>query len=58
MKKKLPPNPYSKKIRIQARLNNEEMQIVMSKALLYFNGSISELVRDATLNYKGKKAAK
>lgn len=49
------PNPYTKRNLIQARLDNDELNIVHPKAVVYCGGNMSEFVRLAVLNYKPLK---
>ena len=45
-------NPYSKRNIIQARVDVQEMQQIITKAHLYCSGDISKFIRLACLNYK------
>lgn len=45
-------NPYARRGLIQARVNNDEMQVILEKALVHTKGEISDFVRLACLNYK------
>lgn len=49
-KKKL--NPYSKRNLVQARLDHEDFQAVLTKAQMFTNGNVSEFVRLAAINYR------
>lgn len=44
--------PYVRRGLIQARINAEEMQEIMTKAHLYSKGNISNYVRLACLGYR------
>lgn len=48
-------NPYARRTLIQARVNNEEMQEILTKALLYSKGNVSNYIRLAALNYRPVK---
>ena len=52
-----PVNPYTKRGLIQARVNNEQLQQIVTKAFIYCGGDISKYVRLACLEFK-KKAPK
>lgn len=54
-KKKL--NPYTKRSLIQAKVNTEELQMIITKARMFTDGNVSEFVRLAALNYKPIKRA-
>ena len=41
--------------KIQARVSAEEMHLIIQKAHLYAFGNVSQYIRLAVLNYKGKK---
>ena len=45
-------NPYSKRNRLNFRVDNEEMQTIFTKALLYADGDVSVYLRMAALGYK------
>lgn len=45
-------NPYTKRNIIQARVDNEDFQIITEKAFVYCGGDISKFVRLACLNYR------
>lgn len=52
-------NPYAKRNRIEARVDNEELREILTKAQLYCGGNLSDFVREAALKYKPtKKVAK
>lgn len=48
-------NPYLKKNLIQARVDNEDLQIIFTKAQVYCGGDISQFVRMACLNFRPLK---
>lgn len=50
-----PQNPYARLNRVIARMNNEELQLLLKKAHVYTGGEVSELIRRAILAYKGGK---
>ncbi len=54
-KKKL--NPYTKRGLIQAKVDNDELQVIVTKASVYTKGNVSEFVREAALNYRPIKKA-
>lgn len=45
-------NPYAKRTIIQARVDNEDMQIITTKAFAYCEGNMGEFIRRACLEYK------
>lgn len=51
--KKKPENPAARLNRVLARVNNEELQEIIKRALLYANGNLSKYLRLAALNYRG-----
>jgi uncharacterized protein (DUF1778 family) len=53
--KKKKQNPYTKRNRINFRVDNEELREILTKAQLYHGGDVSEFVRDAALKYKPTK---
>lgn len=55
-KKKI--NPHVRNGLIQARMSNQEMQIVLQKAEVYHHGDISKFTREAALNYRPLKKVK
>lgn len=48
-------NPYAKRNRIEARVDNEEMQEILTKAQLYTRGDVSKLIRLALKTYRPTK---
>ena len=48
-------NPYTKRNRIEARVDNEELREILTKARLYCGGNLSLYVREAVLKYKPVK---
>jgi len=55
IKKEKKLNPYTKRNKLEARVDNEELQVILTKARLYCGGNLSEYVREATLNYRPVK---
>lgn len=51
-KSQKPQNPYSKRSLIQSRVDTKELQTIVTKAVMFANGNVSEWVRMASLNYK------
>jgi hypothetical protein len=51
-------NPYTRRGLIQARVDNEEMQSIITKALVYCKGDVSKFIRMACLNYRPVKNTK
>lgn len=45
-------NPYSKRNVVQFRVDTEEMRSIITKAIMYTDGNVSEFARQAALNYK------
>lgn len=52
-KKKL--NPYSKRTIIPFRVDNDELQQILTKAQLYTKGNVSDLLRVAVETYRPVK---
>lgn len=50
--KKTTHKPYTKLSLIQTRVNNKQLQEIVTKAHLYAEGNMSEYVRLACLNYR------
>ena len=50
-------NPYAKRNRIEARVDNEELGEILTKAQLYNGGNLSDYVREAALKYRPFKKA-
>lgn len=57
-KPKRKPNPYSKRNLIQSRMDNEELQDALTKAAVYTNGEMSDLIRLAIKRLPLKKATR
>lgn len=45
-------NPYSKRNLIQARVDNDELQEILTKARVYCDGDVSKFIRIACKNFK------
>jgi uncharacterized protein (DUF1778 family) len=45
-------NAFTKRGLIQARVNNDDMREIVTKAQMYTKGNVSDFVRLAALNYR------
>jgi hypothetical protein len=45
-------NPFTKRNLLQARVDNEEFRLVLTKARMFTDGNVSDFVREAVLNYR------
>jgi hypothetical protein len=45
-------NPFVKRNLIQARVDNDDMKVIIEKAFVYCGGDLSKFVRMACLNFK------
>jgi uncharacterized protein (DUF1778 family) len=48
-------NAFTKRGLIQARVNNDDMREIVTKAQMYTKGNVSDFVRLAALNYRPLK---
>lgn len=54
-KKTKPIRPFVKNNLIQTRVNNDELQTILTKALVYDGGNLSKYVRRACLEHRPLK---